>query len=93
MTANNDQVYSPSHYNSGAIEVICYIEDNGWAEGFCLGNCIKYLSRKGKKPGEGEIKDLLKAKWYLDRYLDYVQTTDSDRRSKLAQEILNGKDE
>lgn len=37
-----------------------------WRLDFCLGNVIKYLARAGKKPGEPAIKDLKKARDYLD---------------------------
>lgn len=37
-----------------------------WRLDFCLGNVIKYLARAGKKPGEPTIKDLKKARDYLD---------------------------
>jgi hypothetical protein len=57
----------PSHYNEGKIEAIAVIED--WKLGFCLGNTIKYICRAGKKAGNPELKDLEKARWYLDRYI------------------------
>ena len=66
-----DAVNRPEHYAGTKIEVIDYIEDKGL--GFCLGNCIKYTSRAGKKKSAGmsdkekEIQDLEKAKWYLER--------------------------
>ena len=41
--------------------------------GFCLGNAIKYISRAGKKDPSAEIEDLSKARWYLDRYIQYLQ--------------------
>ena len=58
-------VENPSHYNSGKIEVIDFIEDQKL--GFCLGNVIKYVSRAGKKDSSKIIEDLEKAKWYLER--------------------------
>lgn len=66
--SNNDlreYVENPSHYNSGKIEVIDFIEDQKL--GFCLGNVIKYVSRAGKKDSSKIIEDLEKAKWYLER--------------------------
>lgn len=66
--ANKDlreYVENPSHYNSGKIEVIDFIEDQKL--GFCLGNVIKYVSRAGKKDSSKTIEDLEKAKWYLER--------------------------
>ena len=60
----------PSHYNSGKIEVIDYIEDQNL--GFCLGNAVKYISRAGKKNPDKEIEDLEKAIWYIQRRIKEV---------------------
>ena len=73
MTDIKEQVNHPAHYNTGSIEPIDYIEDNQWAEGFCLGNAIKYISRAGKKDPAKTIEDLSKARWYLDRYIQYLE--------------------
>lgn len=62
----NDPVNRPAHYTDGKIEVIDYIEDKEL--GFHLGNVVKYVSRAGKK--DDKIQDLLKAKWYLERYIE-----------------------
>jgi hypothetical protein len=70
---NYDTVDHPQYYNQGNIEVIDYIEDQGMMSGFCLGNAIKYISRAGKKNPETEIEDLSKARWYLDKYIKYLQ--------------------
>ncbi len=86
---SEEQVNHPSHYNSGAIEVIDYIEDNGWAEGFCLGNAVKYISRAGKKDNESTIKDVSKARWYIDRYLQFLGKTDDQRKRDVGQGILD----
>lgn len=68
-----NNVDHPQYYNQGNIEVIDYIEDQGLMSGFCLGNAIKYISRAGKKNPETEIEDLSKARWYLDKYIKYLQ--------------------
>ena len=68
-----DNINHPSHYNSGKIEVIDYIEDQGLGTGFCLGNAIKYISRAGKKKGESAKSDVMKSIWYLQRYLDTLK--------------------
>ena len=60
-----EKVNSPSHYNSGKIEVIDFIKDQDF--NFNIGNVIKYLSRAGKKSEETHLEDLEKAKWYLVR--------------------------
>lgn len=71
--SKNDIVNHPSHYTDGQIEVIDYIFDKGWGEGFCLGNAIKYISRAGKKDPTKKIEDLKKASWYINKYIDYEE--------------------
>lgn len=63
----SDSVNHPKYYQ-GKIEVIDFIEDKGL--GFNLGNCVKYISRAGKKNPEKRIEDLKKARWYLDREIN-----------------------
>lgn len=60
----NDMVNSPAHYTSGGIETIDFIEAKELD--YCLGNCVKYISRAGKKNGK-KLEDLNKAMWYLKR--------------------------
>ena len=62
-----NQVENPSHYNSGKIEVIDFIEDQNL--NFNLGNAVKYISRAGKKDPKKFREDLEKAVWYLNREL------------------------
>ena len=65
-TIANDPVNHPSHYTSGKIEVIDFIEDKHL--GFCLGNAVKYISRcQLKYGGKKRIEDLEKAIFYLNR--------------------------
>ena len=76
---NYDPVNNPSHYTDTNIEVIDYIEDKGWGEGFCMGNAIKYLSRAGRKHSadksdeEKTIEDLEKAIWYTNRRIKQIK--------------------
>jgi hypothetical protein len=62
-----DPVHKPMHYNLGQFEVIDYIHDKltyeQW-QGYCLGNCLKYISRYRHKGGK---QDLEKAADYLGR--------------------------
>jgi len=68
---SEDKVNHPSHYTSGKIEVIDFIEDQKL--GFCLGSAVKYICRAGKKKSEGmsvkekAIQDLKKAVWFIQR--------------------------
>ena len=73
-----DPVNFPTHYRSGNIECIDYIQDMMSPEayrGYLLGNVTKYLHRyrfKGK-PQE----DLKKAMWYLTQ-LQHEVSNDED---------------
>ena len=61
-----DNVNSPTHYTTGGIETIDYIEAKSL--NYNLGNVVKYVSRsdyKGKK-----LEDLKKARWYLCREIN-----------------------
>ncbi len=69
MRSKRDVINHPSHYEQG-IEVIDAIE--AWELGFHLGNVVKYVARAGKKDPKKKREDLLKAQWYLDRYLEKV---------------------
>jgi len=65
----SDDVNHPPHYGGDTTyETIKVIE--AWGLGFCLGNCVKYISRAGKKNKDAEIEDLKKALWYLQREID-----------------------
>jgi hypothetical protein len=65
IAINHDPVNHPSHYTTGRIETIDFIEDKGL--GFHLGNAVKYIVRAGKKDPEKTVEDLEKAVWYLRR--------------------------
>ena len=58
-----DNVNHPSHYKTGGIETIDFIEAKDL--GYHLGNVIKYVTRADHKGNKKE--DLLKAQWYLNR--------------------------
>lgn len=60
-----DMVNSPPHYKQNGIETIDAIE--AWGLNYRLGNCVKYISRAGKKDSRTRKQDLLKAAWYLNR--------------------------
>ena len=72
---NGGTVNHPSFYQ-GKIEVIDFIEDKKL--GFNLGNCVKYISRAGKKNPEKLLEDLKKARWYLDREIANMEKKDSE---------------
>ena len=62
----------PSHYGGkdNNYEVINVIE--AWSLDFSAGNVVKYLYRAGKKT-EDPLKDLQKAKWYLNRLIEKIE--------------------
>ena len=63
-----EAVNNPKHYGGDTTyEAIKLIE--AWELNFHLGNVVKYISRAGKKDLTKTKEDLLKAKWYLDRYI------------------------
>lgn len=77
---SREMINHPDHYGGkdNPYEAIKIIEALGL--GFHLGNVFKYISRAGKKidtMGLDEqaalIKDLKKAKWYLDRYITLLE--------------------
>ena len=68
MIDKKNEVDHPSHYNTGEIEAIEYIADQGYGEGFCIGSSMKYLAR-AKHKGNYQ-QDLEKARWYLDWWIE-----------------------
>lgn len=63
-SVNNPKHYGGTDCTHEAIKVI-----EAWELNFHLGNVIKYISRAGKKDKTKYKEDLLKAKWYLDRFI------------------------
>lgn len=65
-------IHNPSHYCEGRkYEPKDVIRD--WGLNFNLGNVIKYISRNGRKEGETSIKDLRKAKTYLEFEIEALE--------------------
>ena len=65
-----DDVDSPFHYNKGNIECIDAIKAASTKEefeGYIRANVLKYVWRFRYKDN---IKDLRKAKWYLDKLIE-----------------------
>lgn len=71
-----EMINHPAHYGGedNPYEAIKVIE--AWDLDFNLGNCLKYISRLGKKNDgnlsrdEKTLEDLQKAAWYLQREID-----------------------
>jgi hypothetical protein len=88
-------VTHPKHYNSGKIEVIEFIEDQGL--NFARGSAVKYVSRAGKKLPEKcneelalqlEIEDLEKAAWYCKREAERLKAK-LEKRDALRPNDMN----
>lgn len=56
----------PTHYSRYDPEPVVVIEK--WDLGFHLGNVLKYIVRARHKGSE--LRDLRKARWYLDRWIE-----------------------
>lgn len=72
------QVDHPDHYNQGSIECIEALKACMTPEeyhGFCPGNVITYVWRYRNKNG---IKDLKKAKWYLETLIKDIEETEEN---------------
>jgi hypothetical protein len=83
-----EAVNHPSHYNTGKIEVIDFIEDQKL--NFNTGNAVKYIARAGKKNPEKEQEDIEKAIWYLQRELNRFKTQQPGSCPKHSSGILIG---
>ena len=73
---SHDPVNCPSHYTTGSIEFIDYIQEKLTPEefrGYIKGNVIKYLTREQHKNGDEDIR---KAQWYLNRLADTLKKSD-----------------
>ena len=71
---NNDEINWPKHYNTGKIQPIDAIED--WKLDFRLANAVKYIARH-KHKGKPK-RDLEKAIWYIQRYIDKELTKEGN---------------
>jgi hypothetical protein len=80
VTVKHDAINSPAHYNShkSGIEAIEVTENYG----FCLGNSIKYLWRLGLK--DASAQELGKARWYVERELAYLDSTQRAAHYKVS---------
>lgn len=67
------KITNPEHYHKGSIDVISFLEQHfpeskyTVAEGFFIGNAIKYICRHEEKNGS---EDLIKAIDYIHRLIE-----------------------
>lgn len=80
-----DYVNKPRHYNRGKIEVLTFIEDQKL--NFHRGSVLKYICRAGLKDASKEIEDLEKAKYYIEREIQRLKS--SEAPIGLAKAYLN----
>lgn len=68
---STDDVVHPDHYNQG-IECWDYVTSHNMD--FCSGNVVKYVTRHLARTSlETKIKDLRKAREYLDKRIETLQ--------------------
>jgi hypothetical protein len=81
-----DLINHPPHYQTASgLEAIDVIEAFGLD--FCLGNACKYVLRAGRKTGEAPLKDLLKARWYLNRTIERLEAAECAESEELPAEV------
>ena len=81
MKGKYDEHYK--NLNPQPIEVI-----ENWGLDFHLANVLKYISRAGKKEGESELKDLEKAKVYLERKIEKLIDVEGGLTAKQFEDVL-----
>lgn len=69
-----DNINHPQHYQGKGLEVIEVIE--AFEIDFHRGNAVKYILRAGKKTAD-MAEDIQKAIWYLNRFLEKIDTPHS----------------
>jgi hypothetical protein len=89
--AMSDNVNHPTHYNTGKIEVIEFIEDQQLV--FHLGNAVKYIARAGKKDASKTVEDLKKAVWYLQRHIELLEAVKANREPLRPNDMNVGANE
>lgn len=78
-----DEINHPLHYITGKIEVIDFIEDQKL--GYHDGNVVKYICRFKHKGTP--IKDLKKARWYLDRLIKNMEEGKIGKRGTVNKDF------
>lgn len=79
-----EMVNHPAHYNDGQIECIDAMIDafgNNEVMSFCKINAFKYIWRAEHKGG---VKDIKKAAWYLNKYIELAGVTEKSDESRIT---------
>ena len=58
----------------------------GWSEDAYIYNCTKYLWRAGKKADAPTLRDLKKARWYLDKKIQRMEEAQVDSMYEMCLE-------
>tara|TARA_R100000406_G_scaffold63444_1_gene44429 strand:+ start:550 stop:852 length:303 start_codon:yes stop_codon:yes gene_type:complete len=74
---------NPDHYKTALIEVWDYIHENELC--YFKGNILKYVIRAGRKSGETELDDLLKAKTYLEKLIALKSNVTPAKRDRVQE--------
>lgn len=75
MSQGKEAVHHPSHYGGDVPhETWKCLDAWGLVGNAYLWNTVKYISRAGKKDPERTVEDLKKARWYLDREIERLET-------------------
>ena len=73
-TVINQEIDHPRHYASkSGRDVIDWCEDFGLMDNAYVFNVFKYLCRAGKKSKNSVLQDALKARIYLNRFIENLQ--------------------
>lgn len=77
-TPKYEAVDHPAHYGGkdDPYEAVKVIE--AWGLNFNLGNCVKYINRRMRKPSTDMLEDLKKAMWYLNREIENTKKKFND---------------
>ena len=71
-----DEINNPAHYNTGSMETIDLIRE-GMSDdeflGYLKGNILKYVCRYLHKNKEDPVKDLMKARWYIEKLISIMR--------------------
>lgn len=79
----------PNYYTDKKIEVIDYIKDTLTEDeyiGFCIGNVMKYISRRRKKGGKVDLK---KAYYYMKEAVEVTGEDKGGRKYMTDNEIMS----
>ena len=77
-----DEISNPAHYNTGSTETIDLIREGmGYEEflGYLKGNILKYICRYRHKHKEDPVKDLMKARWYIEKLINTMREKDDEK--------------